>query len=101
MAAIFALTSCNKEISNPDEIIKDGIPFEISAASAETKTSNSGLSTNWVAGDKLNLFHAEAGLATYTSDGSFSIAAGDLESKTFKGTLASDLGEGNYDWYAL
>ena len=101
MAAIFALTSCNKEISNPDEIIKDGIPFEISAASADTKTSNNGLSTNWVAGDKLNLFHAEAGSTTYTSDGSFSISKEDLESKTFKGTLASELGEGNYDWYAL
>ena len=101
MAAIFALTSCNKEISNPDEIIKDGVPFEISAASADTKTSNSGLSTNWVAGDALNLFHAEAGSNIYISDGSFSIAEEDLESKKFKGTLTSALGEGNYDWYAI
>ena len=101
MAAIFALTSCNKEISNPDEIIKDGVPFEISAASADTKTSNSGLSTNWVAGDALNLFHAEAGSNIYISDGSFSIAEEDLESKKFKGTLESTLGEGNYDWYAI
>lgn len=101
MAAIFALTSCNKEISNPDEIIKDGIPFEISAASADTKTSNNGLATNWVAGDALNLFHAEAGSTTYISDGSFSIAEEDLDSKKFKGTLASPLEEGNYDWYAF
>ena len=101
MAAIFALTSCNKEISNPDEIIKDGIPFEISAASSDTKTSNDGIATNWVAGDKLNLFHAVAGSTTYTSDGSFSIAEEDLDSKKFKGTLGSPLEKGNYDWYAL
>ena len=101
MAAIFALTSCNKEISNPDEIIKDGIPFEISAASADTKTSNNGLATNWVAGDALNLFHAVADSKTYISDGSFSIAEKDLDSKKFKGTLEDALEEGNYDWYAL
>ena len=101
MAAIFALTSCNKEISNPDEIIQDGIPFEISAASADTKTSNDGIATNWDAGDALNLFHAEAGSTTYISDGSFSIAEEDLASKKFKGTLASALEKGNYDWYAF
>lgn len=101
MAAIFALTSCNKEISNPDEIIKDGIPFEISAASADTKTSIEGVTTSWVADDAINLYHAEAGSTTYTNDGSFSIAEEDLESKKFKGKLADALVEGNYDWYAF
>ena len=42
-----------------------------------------------------------AGSTTYTSDGSFSIAEEDLDSKKFNGTLASALEEGNYDWYAF
>ncbi|MGM9736168.1 MAG: hypothetical protein ACI3ZL_07130 [Candidatus Cryptobacteroides sp.] len=101
MAAIFALSSCNKEISNPDEIVKVGIPFEICASSVDTKTSVDGLATNWVAGDKINLFHAVAGSTDYVSDGSFSIAEEDLASKKFKGTLASSLEAGAYDWYAF
>ena len=101
MAAIFALTSCNKEISNPDEIIKDGIPFEISAASADTKTSIEGFTTSWVADDAINLYHAVAGSNTYTSDGQFTITAENLEDNKFTGNLPASLEAGNYDWYAL
>lgn len=100
LAATISLTNCTKEINSSEAALPEGIPFEI-CANPTTKTTIDGLSTKWVAGDALNLFHAVAGSTTYTSDGSFSIAAGDLESKTFKGTLASDLGEGNYDWYAF
>lgn len=100
LAATISLTNCTKEINGSEAAFPEGIPFEI-CANPTTKTTIDGLSTKWVAGDALNLFHAVAGSTTYTSDGSFSIAAGDLESKTFKGTLASDLGEGNYDWYAF
>lgn len=100
LAATISLTNCTKEINSSEAALPEGIPFEI-CANPTTKTAVEGLSTKWVAGDALNLFHAEAGSMTYKSDGSFSIAAGDLESKTFKGTLASDLGEGNYDWYAF
>ena len=100
LAATISLTNCTKEINSSEAALPEGIPFEI-CANPTTKTTIDGLSTKWADGDALNLFHAEAGSMTYKSDGSFSIAAGDLESKTFKGTLASDLGEGNYDWYAF
>ena len=77
------------------------IPFEITAESVDTKTSIDGLTTNWEAEDAINLFHAEAGTTTYTSDGQFTITAENLDSKKFTGTLASPLEAGNYDWYAI
>ena len=102
MAAIFALSSCNKEISDPNEIIKDGIPFEINASSVDTKTSNDGLYTKWAANDAINLFHAVEGSTDYVIDGPFSIAEEDLDGKKFKGTLESALEpENKYDWYAI
>lgn len=100
LAATISLTNCTKEINSSEAVLPEGIPFEI-CANPTTKTAVEGLSTKWVAGDALNLFHAEAGSTTYTSDGSFSIAEEDLDSKNFKGTLASALEEGNYDWYAF
>lgn len=101
LVAIAALSSCNKELTDPDEVIKGGVPFEITAASVDTKTSIDGLTTNWVAKDSINLFHALAGTTTYTSDGKFTITAENLDSKKFTGTLASPLEAGNYDWYAI
>ena len=100
LAATISLTNCTKEINGSDSVLPEGIPFEI-CANPTTKTAVEGLSTKWVAGDALNLFHAVAGSTTYTSDGSFSIAEEDLDSKKFNGTLASALEEGNYDWYAF
>lgn len=101
LVAIAALSSCNKELSNPDEGLKGDIPFEITAESVDTKTSIDGLTTNWVADDAINLFHAEAGTTTYTSDGQFIITAENLASKKFTGTLASELTADSYDWYAI
>ena len=101
LVAIAALSSCNKDLTDPNEGIKGGIPFEITAASVDTKTAIDGFATRWEANDAINLFHAEAGSTTYTSDGEFTIAAEDLEAKKFKGTLASALTAGNYDWYAI
>ena len=101
LVAIAALSSCNKELTNPDEVIKGGVPFEITAASVDTKTSIDDLTTSWVADDAINLFHAVAGTTTYTSDGQFTITADNLASNKFTGTLASELVAGNYDWYAI
>ena len=101
LVAIAAFSSCNKELTDPNEGIKGGIPFEITAASVDTKTSINGLKTSWVAKDAINLFHAEAGKTTYMSDGQFTITAENLDSKKFTGTLASPLEAGNYDWYAI
>lgn len=101
LVAIAALSSCNKELTDPNEGIKGGIPFEITAASVDTKTTINDLATSWEAGDAINLFHAKAGSTAYTSDGKFTIAAEDLDAKKFKGTLPAALAAGNYDWYAF
>lgn len=101
LVAIAALSSCNKELTDPNEGIKGGIPFEITAASVDTKTAIDGFATSWVANDAINLFHAVAKSTIYTSDGEFTIANEDLEAKKFKGTLPAALEAGNYDWYAF
>ena len=101
LVAIVALSSCNKELTDPNEGIQGGIPFEITAASVDTKTAIDGFATSWVADDAINLFHAVAGTTTYTRDGQFTITAENLDSKKFTGTLASPLEAGNYDWYAI
>lgn len=101
LVAIAAFSSCNKELTDPNEGIKGGIPFEITAASVDTRTSIDGVTTSWVAGDAINLFHAAAGKTTYTSDGQFTITSENLAANKFTGTLAAALEVGNYDWYAF
>ena len=85
------------------EVRGAGIPFEFTATSALTKTTNDYEATNWEAGDKVNLFHAELGgtAITYVSDGAFTAATDGAEVK-FTGTLAEGFDpEGTYNWYAL
>ncbi len=102
LAAIAALASCNKEIEAPVEDLKGGVPFEICASTADTKTAIDGFATSWKANDAINLFHAEAGTATYISDDKFTISAENLSANKFKGTLGSSLEDGtSYDWYAI
>lgn len=102
LAAIAALSSCNKELSDPSEGLNGGIPFEICASSDDTRTAIDGVSTKWVANDAINLFHSKAGSTTYTiNDGEFTITSENLAANKFKGTLASALKAGNYDWYAF
>lgn len=98
-AAAFTLTNCNKEIAEPNAPETEGIPFEIVAATADTKTANNGLNTVWTTGDALNVFHAEAGSTTYGNNDKFTYAGADNK---FTGTLKTALGGGkSYDWYAL
>lgn len=98
-AAAFTLTNCNKEIAEPKAPVTEGIPFEIVAATADTKTANDGLNTKWTAGDALNVFHAEAGSTVYGDNDEFTYTGADNK---FKGTLKTALGGGkSYDWYAL
>ena len=99
-AAAFTLTNCNKEIAEPKAPETEGIPFEIVAATADTKTKNDGLNTVWAAGDALNVFHAKAGTTTdYGDNDQFTYTGADNK---FKGTLKTALGGGeSYDWYAL
>ena len=102
-AAAMTLASCAKEANDPnykEEVIKEGIPFEI-VANPQTKTTIDGLQTQWAADDGINLFHAVAGSTTYVDNGEFTIASEDLASGTFKGALASAPASGTYDWYAV
>lgn len=98
-AAAFTLTNCNKEIAEPKAPVTEGIPFEIVAATADTKTENNGLNTTWTTGDALNVFHAEAGSTAYGTNDQFTYTGA---GNKFKGTLKTALGGGkSYDWYAL
>ena len=98
-AAAFTLTNCNKEIAEPKAPVTEGIPFEIVAATADTKTKNDGLNTVWTTGDALNVFHAVANSTTYGTNDQFTYTGA---GNKFKGTLKTALGGGkSYDWYAL
>ena len=98
-AAAFTLTNCNKEIAEPKAPETEGIPFEIVAATADTKTANDGLNTKWTAGDALNVFHAEAGDTDYGDNDEFTYTGADNK---FKGKLTTGLkADKSYDWYAL
>ena len=99
--AAIAFFGCNKAetpIDTPNET--KGIPFEFTASEIVTRTTFDGTHTNWKSTDKVNLFHAEAGSTSYTSDGAFTASA-DGRDVTFTGTLASALTAANYDWYAI
>lgn len=88
-AAAFTLTNCNKEIAEPKAPVTEGIPFEIVATTADTKTANDGLNTVWTTGDALNVFHAEAGSTTYGNNDEFTYAG---SANKFTGTLKTALG---------
>ena len=103
LTAVLALTNCNKEeMYSPDDY-EGNVPFCITADAPQSKTVNDGgFGTDWAAGDGINLFYAEAGKTSYLTAGKFSIAETDLESRTFRGLLASELAENaSYDWYVV
>ena len=98
-AAAFTLTNCNKEIAEPKAPVTEGIPFEIVAATADTKTANDGLNTVWTTGDALNVFHAEAGSIDYGTNDQFTYTGA---GNKFTGKLTTGLDASkSYDWYAL
>ena len=101
LAAAFTLTNCAKEIDNPVQQPESaGYPFEIVASTVDTKTVNDGMSTKWVDGDKINLFHAVGETTNYVDDGVFTVK--DVETGVFTGTIAAELNvEEEYDWYAF
>ena len=103
LAATFTLTNCAQEIENPaQELESAGYPFEIVVKTADTKTVNNDMKTEWVAGDAINLFHVLSEETTYINDGKFTISAEDIESGKFKGTVVGDLdAQEEYDWFAF
>lgn len=90
-AAAFTLTNCNKEIAEPKAPVTEGMPFEIVAATADTKTANDGLNTVWTTGDALNVFHAEANSTAYGTNDEFTYTG---SANKFTGTLKTALGGG-------
>ena len=101
LAAAFTLTNCAKEIDAPvQEPESVGYPFEIVASTADTKTVNDGMSTKWVAGDQINVFHALGESTNYVNDGAFTVS--DVEAGIFTGTINAELDvEEEYNWYVL
>ena len=100
VAAMFTLTNCTEQIDAPVEPVK--VPFEIIASTAETKTTNDGMSTEWSADDAINLFHEVADDAVYVNNGEFTITADNLGDKKFTGTIAGELDPDEvYNWYAI
>lgn len=102
LAAIAALASCNKEIEAPVEDLKGGIPFEICASTADTKTAIDGaFKTTWVVGetpDSINVYHKLASAGAYTHDGKF---LAETEGGKFSGTLAAaPIAGEEYQWLA-
>jgi len=98
LAATLSLSNCTKQIEAPVTPEQDGTPFEVSALL--TKTTNDGYETKWAATDGINIFHAENGATSYTSDNEFTLY--DAATGTFKGTLTGTLdGSKTYDWYAF
>ncbi len=108
LAVALSLTNCTKEIDstidNVQPSVKEGIPFELFANPADTKTTISGMVTSWKADDGVNVFHAVSGGSTYISDGQFTIASEDIASGRFTGTISSEnppVSGDTYDWYLI
>lgn len=102
LASAFALTNCSKEIAQPTPDFNEqaGVAsFEIYAPTLQTKTANDGMSTVWVENDQINVFHAEAGAASYVNDGVFAIYKQNLADGLFLGALKQPLTASVYDWY--
>lgn len=98
LCAALAFAACNvTEFDDPsqEEVPAPEFPYEIRLV-PPTKTANDGLSTVWVDGDKVNVFHAEAGTTDYINDGAFTFSTEDR----FTGSLKQQLEDGkSYDWY--
>jgi hypothetical protein len=89
-----ALTRCavqEVELAEPA-----GPSFEVYALPGDTRTVNDGLATQWLTGDKFNLYHADAGSKTYTTDGAFTVD--DPETGHAVGSVAALTGA-SHDWY--
>lgn len=97
--ALLAVSACSMpslDDSKIEETLTLEFPYEIRLMPPQTKTANAGLSTVWVEGDKVNVFHAESGTANYINDGAFTFSAEDR----FTGSVKEELEPGKtYDWY--
>lgn len=96
----FVLGSCEQLDSPKMEEVNDSGNFTVYLSQPQTKTANDGMSTQWVEGDAIGLFHAIAGTQNYIDDNSFT--CDNVAANKFSGTLAEELNaDSNYDWYAF
>ena len=65
---VASLLSCTNEYVS---LVPEQEGSEFTLRLLQTKTVNDGYSTRWVKGDKVNVFHAEAGTDNFISDGAF------------------------------
>ena len=99
-AAAMTLVGCAEEIDQPNVDFGAGVPFELTANTADTKTVNDGLATKWAKDDALHVFYAEAGATEYGSNCPFTVS--NTETGLFTGTLHTALDASKtYDWYIL
>lgn len=100
LSIILIVGSC---IEEQDIHLKSNMNFEVTASVADVKTTNSGMSTVWVKGDAIGVFHSEKGKNKYVDDGKFVIEQSDVSSGVFNGSV--DAGSMStdklYDWYAI
>lgn len=75
--------------------------FELVADLEGGRTTADGIKTAWSAADAINVWTIGESDSNYTSHGSFAIAQEDLATSTFRGTLAAELTDASYDWYAF
>lgn len=96
----FVLGSCEQLDSPKMEEVNDSGNFTVYLSQPQTKTANDGMSTKWVEGDAINLFHAITGTNGYIDDNSFN--CDNVAANKFSGTLSEELNaDSNYDWYAF
>lgn len=96
----FVLGSCEQLDSPKMEEVNDSGNFTVYLSQPQTKTANDGMSTKWVEGDVINVFHAVDGTENYVNDNSYT--CDNVAANKFSGTLAEELNsDSNYDWYAF
>lgn len=98
------LSGCVQEIDRPgpaDEADGQDVPYAIYASSADTRTVNSGLSTEWEAGDRIGVFHEESGSGTFVADGPFVLTEENHADNLFLGVLSEPLAAESHDWYFI
>ena len=92
-AATLTFVGCNKEA----DYAGHGRKVEIVLSDVATRTINSGMSTEWNAGDELSVFNAAAGSTSWSSNIKFTVQDASANRATGEVELTADA----YDWYAF
>lgn len=102
IAVASVVSGCVQDFASP--VLEQGsrdVPFQIYASSLQTKTVNAGFSTEWEAGDRIGVFHAQSNSQDYVRDGAFIIDDENLSDGLFTGALSEPLEAESNDWYFI